>query len=380
MHTQAPSLLNRFVAVALLAFSFDTASARHAEEGPLQRALEHFVAQEGGPPGIMVVVARGESIDIHTAGVANLESKQPIHINDHMRLASVSKAFSGAAALALVTHGRLSLDDTIGRWLPDLPQSWWPVTLAQLLNHTSGIPDFSVELAFREALSKSLKVAPPPRELLAFLNGEAPLFDPGTQYHYSNSDNIIVGLMVEAVTTRPYEEALERRVYRPLRLTRTSLPSGPDMARPFVRGYDVQDDPPSDVSELVAAGWAWASGGIVSTPADATRFVRGYVKGVLFDRRTRAAQFRFLRGGRSEPPGPGMNSAGLALFRYETVCGTVYGHTGNIFGYTQFISATADGERSAVVSINGQINPDLDKQRFAKLRHIYTLAVCAALR
>lgn len=383
MHTRAPLPLNAFVAAAaaaLLTFGSDAASARHEEAGPLQRALERFVAHEGGPPGIVVVVARSESVDAHTAGFANLGSKRPIRVDDHMRLASVAKAFSGAAALALVARGQLSLGDTIGEWLPDLPQSWWPVTLAQLLNHTSGILDFSLEPAFIDALLASLEVAPPPRKLLAFLDGKPPSFDPGTQYRYSNSDNIIVGLMVEAATGRPYEQVLQRRVYRPLRLTRTSLPSGPTMPRPYVRGYDVQDDPPSDVSELFAAGWTWASGGVVSTPADATRFVRAYVSGALIDRKTRAAQFRFLRGGSSEPPGPGVNSAGLGLFRYETPCGTVYGHTGNTPGYTQFISATADGERSAVVSINGQITPERNKERFEELRRIYTLAVCAALR
>ncbi|HZC02657.1 MAG TPA: serine hydrolase domain-containing protein, partial [Gammaproteobacteria bacterium] len=130
MHTHVPSVLNRFVAAAaaaLLTFGFEMASARHEEEGSLPRALERFVAQAGGPPGIVVVVARGESIDVHTAGVANLESERPIRLNEHMRLASVAKAFSGAAALALVARGHLSLDDTIGQWLPDLPQSWWPV-------------------------------------------------------------------------------------------------------------------------------------------------------------------------------------------------------------------------------------------------------------
>jgi D-alanyl-D-alanine carboxypeptidase len=186
--------------------------------------------------------------------------------------------------------------------------------------------------------------------------------------------------MVEAATSRTYEGVLERRVYRPLRLEHTSLPSGPYLPRPFVHGYHLADDPPTDVSELVAAGWAWASGGVVSTPGDATRFVRGYVGGAIVDRNTRAAQFRFIRGANSDPPGPGANAAGLGLFRYETRCGTVYGHTGNFPGYTQFISATADGTRSAIVSINAQITPETDAGAFAELRRIYELAVCAALR
>ena len=90
------------------------------------------------------------------------------------------------------------------------------------------------------------------------------------------------------------------------------------------------------------------------------------------------AQFTF-RPGRSEPPGPGRNSAGLAIFRYQTKCGTVYGHTGNTPGYTQFVAATKNGRRSAVVSVNSKNTPDAHPARFTELRHIYTLAVCAAL-
>ena len=369
-----------FAAAVCLTVDLNPALAGNEDEGPLQRALEHFVSREGGPPGIIVVVTRGKSIDVHTAGVANLESRRPIHIHDHMRLASVAKAFSGAASLSLVTSGQLSLDDTIRQWLPELPQTWWPVTLAQLLNHTSGIRDYTDENdAFLADLFKSLQSPPPPRKLLGYVADWPPSFTPGTQYRYSNSDNIIVGLMIEAATTTPYEDVLKERVYRPLKLMHTSLPNDSDMPNPYVRGYAVQDNPPLDVSKFFAAGWAWASGGIVSTPADATRFVRGYVGGALIDQKTRAAQFQF-RPGESDPPGPGVNSAGLALFRYETSCGTVYGHTGNTAGYTQFIGATADGRRSVVVSINGQITPKLAPEQFPELRTIYELAVCAALR
>jgi D-alanyl-D-alanine carboxypeptidase len=143
-----------------------------------------------------------------------------------------------------------------------------------------------------------------------------------------------------------------------------------------VHGYDASDG--EDVSELFAAGWTWASGGIVASPADANRFVRAYVAGATTDAATRAEQFTFAEGG-SEPPGPGRNSAGLAVFRYDTRCGTAYGHTGNTPGYTQFIAASADGSRSATVGINAQITPATDLVRFQHLRGIFGLAVCAAL-
>jgi D-alanyl-D-alanine carboxypeptidase len=351
-------------------------------DAALDRALEELVAMEGGPPGVIAVVQRGQHRKVHTFGVRNLNGDLPIRIDDRMRIASAAKAFSGAVALSLVSKGKLSLQDTISERLPELPEAWSKVTLRQLLNHTSGIPDFSLDPDFQEALLASLKKAPPPEELLSFVEDEDLLFDPGSEYKYSNSDNIVVALMVEAATGMSYEEQLRERVYSPLGLRKTSLPRGTNLRKPFIHGYDndPSQDPPEDVSEVVAAGWAWASGGIVSTPADLNTFIRGYVGGKLFDERTQAKQRRVVEGGSSEPPGPGKNSAGLGIFRYETRCGTVWGHTGNTPGYTQFMAASPNGSRSVTVSVNTQLTPtDGEPGVFEALRRAERLAVCAAL-
>jgi len=351
-------------------------------DAALDRALKELVAMEGGPPGVIAVVQRGQHREVHTFGVANVRTGRPMRIHDRMRIASTSKAFSGAVALSLVSEGTLSLNDTIGERLPELPKAWWEVTLRQLLNHTSGIPDYFQDPDLQEAFLASLKKAPPPEELLSFVENEDLLFDPGSEYRYSNSDNIVVGLMVEAATGRSYEDLLREQVYGPLGLRKTTLPRGPNLRKPFIHGYDndPSQQPPEDVSELVAAGWAWASGGMVSTPADLNDFIRGYVGGKLFDERTRAKQRRVVEGGSSEPPGPGKNSAGLAIFRYETRCGTVWGHTGNFFGYTQFMAASPNGRRSVTVSINAQHTPTTSSAAvFEALRRAEELAVCAAL-
>ena len=152
------------------------------------------------------------------------------------------------------------------------------------------------------------------------------------------------------------------------------------MPTPFTHGY--QPDPPNadeDVSKVIAAGWSWASGGVVSTPQDANLFARDYTSGKETNAATQKQQFTF-RPGKSEPTGPGTNSAGLGIFRYQTSCGTVYGHTGNTSGYTQFIASTKDGTRSTVVSINSQITPERNPKIFPALRKIYGLAVCSALK
>jgi D-alanyl-D-alanine carboxypeptidase len=318
---------------------------------------------------------------VYTAGLADLATQAPIAADDHTRVASVSKAFSGAAAVALAAGGVLSLNDTIGGRLPALPASWASITLGQLLSHTSGLVDFSQQPAFLDAVRASLTVAPPPIGLLSYVTNQPPSFPPGSRYRYSNTDNIVVGLMVAAAAGQSYEEVLRTRVAAPLMLARTSLPSGAGLPAPRVHGY-ILDPPnaPEDATELIAAGWSWASGGIVSTPGDTNRFVRGYVSGVLTDAATRAAQFTFIEGGESEPPGPGENAAGLAVFRYRLSCGTVYGHTGNTLGYTQFIAATEDGTRSVTMSVNAQYSPLVNPVRFADLRQIWELAACVALQ
>jgi D-alanyl-D-alanine carboxypeptidase len=355
-------------------------------DAALDAALRSLVARRGGPPGAIAVVQRGSHREVHAFGVRNVKRGLPMRANDRMRIASTSKAFNGAVALSLVSKGKLSLNDTIGELLSDLPKppphAWADVTLGQLLKHKSGLPDYLEDPDFQKALENSPTKAPPPEKLLSYVYDHDPplLFDPGSRYQYSNTDNIAVGLMVEAATGTTYESQLHKQVYGPLGLSKkTTLPAGAKLRRPFRHDYDVREDPPEDISESVAAGWAWASGGMVSTPYDLNDFIRGYVGGDLFDQRTRAKQRRVVEGG-GEPPGPGINSAGLGIFRYQTRCGTVWGHTGNFFGDTQFMAASPDGRRSATVSINTRLVPTFGDPGAQKaLVRAEGLAVCAAL-
>lgn len=347
--------------------------------GALQGALDELVRQPGGPPGAIVTLGRDDGLDVLTAGVADTETGRTPDAGDAMRVASVAKAYSAATALSLVSRGVLSLDDRVADRTPSLPEEWSEVTLRQLLGHTSGIPDFSQSPRFRDAVLASLQDAPSDhRVLLSYVEDPDLHFPPGTEYRYSNSDNVVVALMVEAATGRSYAEVLRDEVLEPAGLSHTSLPEDSALPVPYISGYDVSEQPPEDVSTLLAAGWAWASGGVVSTPADLARFIGADVRGAFTDRRTRAEQFRF-RPGSSEPPGPGENSAGLGLFRYDTRCGTVYGHTGNTAGYTQLAAATADGRRTVTVSVNGQITPDSAPEQFEQLQDVFELATCAAV-
>jgi D-alanyl-D-alanine carboxypeptidase len=341
----------------------------------LDRALTRLVALPNGPPGVVAVIQRGPRRVVLKHGVARVSPRRALAVGQRWRIASVAKAFSGAVSLALVSRGRLHLDDTIAERLPDLPEKWRAVTLAELLQHTSGLRDYTASKGAETQLQEHPRESVPPKAMLGWIR-DAPLqFTPGSKYHYSNTDNIVAALMVEAATGRSYEEALRQYVLKPLALRRTSMPVGVRMPTPFVHGYAGKED----ISEAINPRLAWASGGLVSAPLDLTRFVRGYAGGKLYGGATRSAQLRF-RKGESDPPGPGQNGAGLAIFRYRTACGTVYGHTGNFPGYTAFIASSADGRRSVVVQVNTALSRGTgDQKAFQALREVFSLGVCAAL-
>ena len=363
-----------------------SASASSAD-ARLGRALSALVRMPGGPPGIVSVVQRDGRREVFRRGVANLRTGARIRLGDHWRIASVSKAFSGAVALRLVAQGKLSLDDTIASRLPGLPAAWGSVTLAQALQHVSGLPDYSTSPALQDQLRTAPRAPLMPAALISYVADQPLDFPPGSAYHYSNTDNVVAGLFAEAATGLSYERVLGQLVLSPLALRHTSMPLGYRMPSPYVHGYDNNvRGRRADGSELVNASAVWAAGGMVSAPLDLNRFARAYAGGTLFGGAARAAQVQFRAGGGSDPPGPGQNAAGLALFRYRTRCGTVYGHTGNFLGYTTFMASSPDGTRSVTVHANTQLdwNPQLGNQvgshaAFRALRRAFGLGVCAAL-
>lgn len=293
-----------------------------------------------------------------------------------MRIASVSKAFSGAVALRLVQDGRLGLDDTIGTRLPTLPAVWSGVTVRQMLNHTSGLPDYTTSDGFFRQAQRNPRGTVAPSTIIDWVRGQPLVFVPGSRYAYSNTDNIVVALIAEAVTGKSYATLLREIVFVPAKLRRTSLPTGISMPKPTLRGYGVEaGSRPQDVTTALSPTGAWASGAIVSTPSDLNRFVRNDLGRSFFGLAEQREQLRFVPGA-SSPPGPGTNAAGLAIFRYTTRCGTVYGHTGNFPGYVQFAAATADGSRAVTTSLNiAAPSGRLLKQ----LRAVQESAVCALL-
>jgi D-alanyl-D-alanine carboxypeptidase len=354
-------------------------SAATGSERGIERALERVVEMPDGPPGASALLVRGHDRSFIEVGVRSVNGDRPFIPDAHMRIASTSKAFNGAVLLSLVDEGALELDDTVGDVLPSLPEEWTDVTLRQMLDHTSGLPNYTVDPAFLAYFTTHLHGSITPQAIIDMIDPELAFTPPGSSYAYSNTDNLVAALMAEQATGRSYERLLRSEVFRPLKLRGTSLPDDFHVPpAPRILGYDVAPpSAPEDVTTCCSMSYVWASGGMVSTPRDLARFTRGYVGGRLFGGVVRAEQFQFVPGGGSEPPGPGENSAGLSLFRYRTKCGTVFGHTGNFPGYTQFTAASRNGRRSVTISVNEQLNPeDQHPAVFEKLHHAYRVGAC----
>jgi D-alanyl-D-alanine carboxypeptidase len=364
---------------SLLAAASAPAKFRGAPNSALQRALEQIVDAPGGPPGVSVLIDRGRHSEYLRAGVADLRSGRGPSPLEYVRIASVAKAFNAYVAVKLVGNGALSLDTTLKASIPGVLPAAEGVKLRELLQHTSGIAEYIEAPGFGERLNADPAAYISPTELTAFVRNAPLEFAPGSQYHYSDTDNIAAGLMEEVASGLSYEQLLQRRVFGPLKMRGSSLPRTVAMPRPFMHGYDiVPGQKPEDVSELINPAGAWASGGIVSTPLDLARFARRYVPAVLAATSELDGPFR---PGSSSPPGPGTNLAGLGIFRYRTGCGTVYGHTGSFPGYRILLAASPNGKRSVVFVANSQIVPggQGSQKVAAAITEAQARAVCRAL-
>jgi D-alanyl-D-alanine carboxypeptidase len=283
---------------AALLFSTGAAQAR-TTDASVQRGLQRLVAAPGGPVGAIATLYRNGRTTVLRAGRADAARPGPPRLGDHMRIASIAKAFSGAVALHLVQEGVLGLDDTIGQRLPAMmPADWSAVTVREMLNHTSGLPDYTRSDGFREQATTNPHGYVAPTQIIDWVRQDHLVFTPGSRYEYSNTDNIVVGLIAQRVTGTAYGQLLSTLVFRPARLTQTTFPTWRiSLPGPFIHGYDVAPGkPPQDVTRFLSPSGAWASGAIVSTPADLGAFIRADLGGRFFGAAQRRQQLRFVRG------------------------------------------------------------------------------------
>src|SRR4051794_18317542 len=196
----------------------------------LKRSLDRLIAS-GAPGGVMLVREHGRTTRL-AAGYADTRTKQRMRPSDRFRIGSVTKTFVATAILQLAGEGKLSLDDSVDRWLPGEVPNGGAITIRQLLTMTSGIFDYlndGDDTVLRREISDP-RVRWAPRDLVAIATAHAPRFAPGTSWSYSNTGYIVLGQIAEKAAGQPIADSLRDRIFTPAVLRATSFETGPRIA------------------------------------------------------------------------------------------------------------------------------------------------------
>jgi D-alanyl-D-alanine carboxypeptidase len=368
------------------------ASASHAS---LQAGMNNIVS--GGYPAAWAKDTRDGAA---AAGFANTATGQLATANMKMRAGSVTKTFVATVALQLVDENKLNLNDTVEQWLPGLLPYGSSVTIQQLLQHTSGIPDYlesGSSPLYTEFIRKSIPANPEydptfkdktwtPQQLIARVSSEPRIVLPANAASYSNTNYIIAGLIIEKATGKNLRAELRQRIFEPLGLTKTSFPlTNTSIAGVYAHGYSYNVDPLTGLPVKGATyeftnynpSLVWAAGAVVSTPKDVNTFLTALLSGQLL---SSGLLDQMKQGVPFINPANGLSS-GLGLWVWNLAdfggCNkTIYGHEGEIPGYNTWAFATGDGSRSLTVA-NNLLLPDYETQFYPYMITTYISLWCA---
>jgi D-alanyl-D-alanine carboxypeptidase len=320
-------------------------------------------------PGAIVGVARdGHRPWLFATGHADLRRLRPMRTDEHVRIGSVTKAFVTTLLLRLAQEGKLGLDQPIARYVPGVPGGEG-ITLRELANMTSGIADTFANQEFTLEYLTGEKFTP--RRLVELGTALPTLFPPGKGWSYSNTNTVLLGIVIQKVTGESLANALRKRVFRPLGLTGSSLPSADSLPRPFAAGYTEQTINGRFAEATYNTPTAtWAAGGMVSTVPDLLKAARLFGTGKpLLDPAAQRQRTDWV----SFPPNYPGQRYGLGVFDFR---GWI-GHNGGIPGYTAIAWYLPPAHLAIAVSVNSDIHvgrslPNYAYEPASEIGHLLT--------
>ncbi|MFI9536746.1 serine hydrolase domain-containing protein [Nocardia fusca] len=299
-----------------------------------------------GAVGAIATVTENDATAVAASGLSDIAAGTPIPTDrpQHVRVGSVTKAFTAAMVLQLVAEHRIDLDRSIDAYLPGLligaGVDEHALTVRQILGHRSGLPELPETPETNEyEAAKDGRTYTPAQEIAAALRHPAQ-FAPGTRFEYTNTNYIVAGMLIEAVTGHRYTDELRDRILTPLALRDTYLPATGEtgLRDPHPTGYATVDGTVTDQTR-VEPSLPWAAGALVSTGADLNRFFLALLSGRVVPQ----AQLPQMLDGVDMGRGDGM-SYGLGIAYTQLPCGLRYvGHLGSIHGFAAISGAAAPG-------------------------------------
>lgn len=329
-----------------------TAAVAAAEVADGLRAAVADVVDELHVPGALVLVDTPEGRVVESFGNRAVGLAAPLTADDHYRIGSVTKTMTATVVLQLVEEGLVSLDDPVSAHLDGVPGGE-QVSVRQLLNMTSGLPEFTDTDQMSDVIAADPGRTWSPQDALAIAFDPAATRPPGTEepvrgaYHYDNTNYVLLGLLIEELTGQTASEAMHERIFEPLGMEHSFLPEPADAAlpEPHPQGYvfGLGDDPDVAVDATDwNPSWAWTAGGVVSTLEDMAVYAAALADGRLLGPEMQAVRLNedFV------PVGTDSDVAyGLGIVRADGF----YGHSGGIFGFNNW--TLHDPERDITVIV-----------------------------
>lgn len=370
------SVVCRVLAVPLVAAIALGAAGGAASAAPSKGEAESLKSRAQGlvgagyPAALAAVTdSKGESAGV-AVGKGSLETGQAPPLDGEVRIGSNTKTFVAVVVMQMVQEGKVGLDEPIETYLPGLIKGEGidasRITVRQLLQHTSGLPEhtdyyFSSNAAALENIQHYI----PARDLLDVALSKPAAFEPGTQWSYSNTNYIVLGMLIERVSQRPVGEQIDQRIIKRLGLSHTYFPGNGEkkIRGSHPQGYHINGEGKlEDVTEMDAS-LPWAAGAMVSTPSELNTFFQAVFDGRLL---TQTSIDEMKKG---VDTGSGGMVYGLGLFGTPLSCGgTSWGHGGGIFGYETHNAVGPDGTAVtvAVTALSSAIADQSNLENSAK--------------
>ncbi len=327
----------------------------------LQEVLDGII-EEFDVPGIQVGVWSGDQTWIGTAGVAKAGTSQTISMADHTRIGSITKTMTATVILQLIEQGKVSFDDILDTYVPGMPNGS-TATIRNLLEMQSGIPPYTAEPTVVDKYSADPTQTFTPQELVNAVKSADPVFAPGEQFQYSNTNYVLLGMIIEKVTGKSITDTFRERLYRPLKMAATKIPgTSTAIPQPYLSGISEQADPIGKVKD--ATNWnpsfAFTAGEAISTIEDLHTWGVALAtgKGILSPD---TQQLRLASVNTTVPPNTPERSYGMGIVN---TAGWL-GHTGEIPGYNTVLNHDPATGTTVVVMVNSDIPNGPEEQPVA---------------
>lgn len=341
----------RYSAIAV-GLAAATAGAQQPSKDEIAKRVDSLAADylaRTHTPAISVAVLRGsDTLVMKGYGDASVEHHRPATASTVYRIGSITKQFTSSEIMRLAQQGKLSIDDPITKYLPDVPTHGQTITIRRLLNHTSGIHNYTAEPSWRTTWGQSLT----PRQIVGFVDHDSLDFKPGDKWSYSNTGYVLLGMIIEKVTGETYANYVTHDLFKPLGLTQTSYcPSRPTDPT-FADGYSAQSGT-AKPAEFLDMTHPHGAGALCSTVRDLVKWQRALQGGRVVNAHSFALMTTpdTLNNGRPLTYGFGLAAGKLGGHR-------LIGHSGGINGFTTASSFFPDDSVNVVVFSNADAGPD----------------------